>query len=222
MDYYNFAFFFCLFVCLLPLSKPLHNSVAENINLLLYLLDLCPIDLVGGSGLRHWTQWMDLQGIEGSSRLLAPRAGSWCYPSCGSSAGLSAGAITLGLSTWLGFLMIWQLNSARECPKNKSLKSILAQVTINHYHLEILHRVLCLTLHTCQSTLASTRWEGWPWACMSGSLALPERLLLVLFWEESPAAQWGTAVYYRHPALSQHCIPQEVWQQEKRTPGQWT
>ena len=44
-----------------------------------------------------------------------------------------------------------------ECPKNKSLKSILAQVTINHYHLEILHRVLCLTLHTCQSTLASTR-----------------------------------------------------------------
>ena len=123
MDYYNFAFFFCLFVCLLPLSKPLHNSVAENINLLLYLLDLCPLYLVGGSGLRHWTQWMDLQRIEGSSRLLAPRAGSWCYPSCGSSAGLSAGAITLGLSTWLGFLMIWQLNSARECPKNKSSKT---------------------------------------------------------------------------------------------------
>lgn len=116
-------FFVCLFVCLLPLSKPLHNSVAKNINLLLYLLDPCPLDLVGGSGLRHWTQWMDLQRIEGSSRLLAPRAGSWCYPSCGSSAGLSAGAITLGLSTWLGFLMIWQLSSARECPKNKSSKT---------------------------------------------------------------------------------------------------
>lgn len=75
MDYYNFAFFF-FFACLLPLSKPLHNSEAEDINLLLYLLDLCPLDLVGGSGLKHWTQWMDLQRTKGSSGLMAPRAGS--------------------------------------------------------------------------------------------------------------------------------------------------
>ena len=73
MDFYNFAFLF--FAYLLPLSKPLYSSVAENINLLLYLLDLCPLDLVAGSGLRHWTQWMDLQRTEGSSGLLASQ--SW-------------------------------------------------------------------------------------------------------------------------------------------------
>lgn len=44
---------FFFFACLLPLSKPLHNSEAEDINLLLYLLDLCPLDVVGGSGLKH-------------------------------------------------------------------------------------------------------------------------------------------------------------------------
>lgn len=124
----------------------------------------------------------------------------------------------LKVSTCLTHFLAFYL----ECPKDKSLKSILAQVAINHYHLEIFHRDLCLTLHTCQSTLTSTSWEGWTWACMSGSLALPESLLLILFWEEFPAAQWGIAVYYRYPAFSQHCIPQEVWQQEKRTPGQWT
>ena len=127
MDFYNFAFLF--FAYLLPLSKPLYSSVAENINLLLYLLDLCPLDFVAGSGLRHWTQWMHLQRTKGSSGLLAPRAGIWCYPSCGSSAGLSAGAITFGLSLWLGFLMIWQLSSVRECPKNKSFKTLRLLMT---------------------------------------------------------------------------------------------
>ena len=52
MDYYNFA---CYFAYLLLLSKPLHNFVAENINLL-FLLDLCPLDLVGRSHLRHLPQ----------------------------------------------------------------------------------------------------------------------------------------------------------------------
>lgn len=52
MDYYNFA---CYFAYLLLLSKPLHNFVAENINLL-FLLDLCPLDLVGHLHLRHLPQ----------------------------------------------------------------------------------------------------------------------------------------------------------------------
>lgn len=112
-------FFFCL---LILLSKPLHNSEAEDINLLLYLLHLCPLDLVGGSGLKHWTQWMDLQRTKGSSGLMAPRAVA--NVTLHVEVHLGCRSNHTDLSTWLGFLMTWQLSSARECPKNKSSKTL--------------------------------------------------------------------------------------------------
>lgn len=67
-------------------------------------------------------QWLGLQTTEGSSALFIHVAGRWCFSSGGSSAGVDAGAITLGLSMRLGLLMVRQLSSEREHLKSKCSK----------------------------------------------------------------------------------------------------